>query len=240
LSADLRFIQSGSLNSNPIVVFLHGYGSDETDLPSLLSARIGGLDWISVRAPIILSEGGFGWTDFPDRIDPDLYRLFPSTLAASPPPETSALDPAYLAEVERLSGQARFALDRLTQLLDQVIPAEQKILPIGFSQGAMMTGQLARNYPERLVGAAVLSGYLDPHPQPADQRISDFRLFVGWGDQDALIPASYAHYLIDFFRAHAQPEVHIYPGQVHTVSEIEISHLEQYLTEIAPPTPAHR
>jgi phospholipase/carboxylesterase len=220
------------LLSDPTVVFLHGYGADETDLPSLLSGRISGLDWISVRAPRALSVGGFGWTDFPTRIDPDLYRIVGPNAAGSKRGETSAVDPAYLAEVKRLSGQARSALNRLTETLDRSIPAGPKILPIGFSQGAMMTTQLARNCPERLVGAAVLSGYLDPHPQPADQRISDLRLFVGWGDQDPLIPPSYAHHLIDFFSAHAQPEVHIYSGQVHTVSEIETSDLEQYVSAI--------
>ncbi|MFM2024154.1 MAG: hypothetical protein RLZZ56_167 [Actinomycetota bacterium] len=45
---------------SPIVILLHGYGSNMRDLPSLM-AFLPGLPWISLQAPIDAGNGGFCW-----------------------------------------------------------------------------------------------------------------------------------------------------------------------------------
>jgi phospholipase/carboxylesterase len=45
---------------SPIVVLLHGYGSNMRDLPSLMDF-LPGLPWISLQAPLDAGNGGFCW-----------------------------------------------------------------------------------------------------------------------------------------------------------------------------------
>ncbi len=45
---------------SPIVLLLHGYGSNMRDLPSLMDF-LPGLPWISLQAPVDAGNGGFCW-----------------------------------------------------------------------------------------------------------------------------------------------------------------------------------
>jgi phospholipase/carboxylesterase len=45
---------------DPLLVFLHGYGSHERDLPSL-TPFLPRLPWVSLRAPLAMGGGGAAW-----------------------------------------------------------------------------------------------------------------------------------------------------------------------------------
>jgi phospholipase/carboxylesterase len=47
----------------PVVLLLHGYGSDEQDLPSLVRFLPGEHPWYSLRAPVDLGNGYFAWAN---------------------------------------------------------------------------------------------------------------------------------------------------------------------------------
>ena len=44
----------------PVVLFLHGYGADEKDLPGLMSF-LPDMPWVSLRAPEPSNYGGYAW-----------------------------------------------------------------------------------------------------------------------------------------------------------------------------------
>ncbi len=46
---------------SPVVLLLHGLGSNENDLPSLAAWLPRGLAWASLRAPIEMDHGGASW-----------------------------------------------------------------------------------------------------------------------------------------------------------------------------------
>jgi phospholipase/carboxylesterase len=48
-------------DSGPVVVLLHGYGSNEHDLAGLVPALGLTLPWASLRAPVALAEGASAW-----------------------------------------------------------------------------------------------------------------------------------------------------------------------------------
>jgi phospholipase/carboxylesterase len=48
---------------SPIVLLLHGYGSNEEDLPGLMQYLPDSLPWYSLRAPIDLGSGYFAWAN---------------------------------------------------------------------------------------------------------------------------------------------------------------------------------
>jgi phospholipase/carboxylesterase len=51
---------AGWNKKSPIVILLHGYGSNMRDLPSLMNF-LPGLPWISLQAPLDAGNGGFCW-----------------------------------------------------------------------------------------------------------------------------------------------------------------------------------
>ena len=44
----------------PVIVFLHGYGSNEQDLPGL-ATYLPQMPWVSLRAPLTLQPGSYSW-----------------------------------------------------------------------------------------------------------------------------------------------------------------------------------
>jgi phospholipase/carboxylesterase len=65
--------------SKHVVLFLHGYGADEKDLPELMSF-LPDLPWYSPRAPIDLG-GAYSWYQTQDLLKPTVIDLAESTAA---------------------------------------------------------------------------------------------------------------------------------------------------------------
>ena len=75
-----KFISNNSsLETNSLVLFLHGYGADEKDLPDLMS-YLPELDWFSPRAPIDLG-GAYSWYQTEDLLNPQVSDLVEITAA---------------------------------------------------------------------------------------------------------------------------------------------------------------
>jgi phospholipase/carboxylesterase len=64
----------------PVVVFLHGYGADERDLPSLMNF-LPDLPWVSLRAPQTSQYGGYAWYPITNALDPSLEEVADATEA---------------------------------------------------------------------------------------------------------------------------------------------------------------
>lgn len=120
----------------PLLVMLHGYGSNERDLFSLAPEFDERLRIISVRAPLQLAEQMYGWfpIDFTD--------------------DGITVD-------RKAAGMAR---EQLAGFLQEIIgiyrPAGNKVFLLGFSQGAVMNYLTAFSTPELLHGIIALSGQL--------------------------------------------------------------------------------
>lgn len=65
MARQLDDVRSAQWSSNPesgaIVLFLHGFGSNEHDLSTLAEPLDLGLPWASLRAPLELGHGGAAW-----------------------------------------------------------------------------------------------------------------------------------------------------------------------------------
>lgn len=65
MNTTLRDVRSSGWTANPapseVVLFLHGFGSNELDLAPLAPALGLGLPWASLRAPLELGNGGAAW-----------------------------------------------------------------------------------------------------------------------------------------------------------------------------------
>ncbi len=190
--------------TGPVLVLLHGYGSDERDLAGLVP-HLPSLPWASVRAPLRHPAFGHAW-----------YHL-------------DQLD--VLAPAEHAIGQAT---DALWAWVDANLAPEALILPVGFSQGGCMATQLLRTRPERCLGAVILSGYVQASPQTADATLAERRpqVFWGRGDADPVIPARAVSDTQAWIESHATGEVHLYPRMGHSVSDAELDHLYRWVTRL--------
>jgi phospholipase/carboxylesterase len=151
----------------PMLILLHGYGSNEQDLFGLVPYLDDRLLIVSARAPYTLMPGMYGWftLDITPRgigVDPD---------------EAEASRQQVAAFVEQAA--AVYGAD----------PA--RVILGGFSQGGMMAAAVALTRPELLAGAMVLSGMV-PHellPQIAPpEQLAGKPFLVQHGTYDPVLP----------------------------------------------------
>lgn len=175
MSADLRKLKTGRVApqsgvTKSVVVFLHGYGADGADLLGLaepLGAHLPDTLFVAPDAPEPCAGNPFGRQWFP------IPRLDGSSEAA-------------MAE-----GQRRSAAD-LNGFLDDLI-AEEGLAPtqialVGFSQGTMMSLDVALRRPEPFACVVAFSGKLLRPETLAAEITAKPPVLLIHGDADPMVP----------------------------------------------------
>ena len=136
----------------PLLLLLHGVGSNEEDLFGLAPYLDERFLIVSARAPVALEYGGYGWF----RIE-----FTPRGMAA---------------DVE----QAKQSLELLPGFIEGLVEAhgadERRVYLAGFSQGAMMSLAVLLTRPEKVAGVVAMSGRM---PVQALEREPDRGLLKG-------------------------------------------------------------
>lgn len=151
---------------HPLLVLLHGYGSDERDLMGLAPYLDPRFAVVSVRAPQALETGGYAW------------------FAVQFTPFGLVLD----------HDQAQASRLELESWLESLVAApgvdRRRVFLLGFSQGAGMALGAALHRPELVAGVAFLSGLVVPQMIPAGepQALSALSVLMTHGRQDPLLP----------------------------------------------------
>ncbi len=127
-------------SGRPVLLLLHGYGSDERDLFGLAPFLPDAFVLAAVRAPLAPPFPAPGWSWYP----------------------IEGLD-------GRSSTAVTDAADALIAWLDRTTDAETVGI-LGFSQGAAVALQALRLRPERFAFVVNLAGYADPTPFRATGR----------------------------------------------------------------------
>ena len=198
--------------SGPVVVLLHGRGSDERDLFPLGKVLHPDATTVSVRAPFEATPWGYGpgfaW-----------YRFLGGTV-----PESASFEAgqqalaSYLADLPATLGRTKFSL----------------ILG-GFSQGGTSSLAYMMRNPGRVAGVVVFSGFLADHPSVAvtAERVGATPIFWGHGTADPAIPFAAAEQGWKQLAAvKAALETHTYRGMTHTISEEELRDAATWLDRV--------
>ena len=173
----------------PLIVAMHGLGSNEDDLPSAYRSLEGRAAFAFPRSPLP-HPPGYAW-----------YRLI----------RFGVPDPASFAH-------ALETLDAwLTELRARPGMAERPVILSGFSQGAIMSLSYALRHPEKVAGVMAFSGYIPdfileelPAPGPDSPRP---QVFLTLGRQDALFPMTRLDEAAHALSARGiQPEVFAHDG----------------------------
>lgn len=203
-----RFCPAPRPDSNvaPLLILLHGYGSNEDDLIGLAPYLDPRLSLISVRAPHPLGPGSYAW--FPitwndDGVAADLRHA--------------------VREVERLFafiGEAQTAYHA---------DASQTML-LGFSQGATMAAGVLLRRPELVAGGALLSGFASADMAAPGVSLRDKPVLITHGALDPVVPVHMGRAMRDLFTALGAPvEYHEYPIG-HQLSEESLADLDAWLS----------
>lgn len=116
------------------------------------------------------------------------------------------------------------------------VPAERIVL-LGFSQGACLTSTAAQRRPDRYGGVIVFSGGLIGPPGTAwteEGSFSGTPVFFGCSDVDTHVPATRVRDSAAVFeRMEADVTVRIYPGMGHLVNEDELDFARTVLARLA-------
>ena len=143
---------------NPVLILLHGYGSNEEDLFSFAPELPDDSYVISVRAPYDLQPYGHAW--YAIHFDADENKFSDNE-------------------------QAKESVTLIAGFIDEIVkqyPIDTKnVTLVGFSQGAILSYATALTYPEKIAKVVALSGYFnqDILPEVIDTKaISHLKFFV--------------------------------------------------------------
>ncbi|HKX86865.1 MAG TPA: hypothetical protein VJL37_09335 [Flavobacterium sp.] len=160
------------LDKNPLLLLLHGYGSNEEDLFSFASELPEEYYVVSARAPYDMMYGSHAW--YAINFDADEKKF-------------SDLD------------QARTSRDLIVQFIDELtasypIDANQVTL-IGFSQGCILSYAVGLSYPQKVQRIVGMSGYFNDEmaiDNYAKNDFSNLKIFASHGNVDQVVPVEWA------------------------------------------------
>lgn len=147
---------------------------------------------------------------------------------------------SFLAAIEQNEPGISSGIGVIHGLVDQAvargIPVERVVL-LGFSQGACLAATAAFRRPARYGGVVVYSGGLIGPPGTTWESEGSFDgtpVFLGCGDPDQHVPADRVRESAAAFeRLGATVTARIYPGMGHLVSEDEIAFTRALMAEVA-------
>ncbi|MHC8306178.1 alpha/beta hydrolase [Pseudomonas sp. PB3P13] len=197
----------------PLIIFIHGYGSNEEDLFGIKDELPPEYNYVSVRAPMIMEEGSYKW-----------FR--------------EKGNAGYNGETEDLKASGQVLLDFIAQAAKKYRTQPDKVFLVGFSQGAIMSYEVALRHPDAVGGIAALSGRILPVLRAElkpDQRRQSLAIFIGHGTLDQRLPfndGTEADSLLQSLSL--EPEFHAYPGVGHSISGAELQDLRNWLQRLNP------
>lgn len=191
----------GGADSEPLLLLLHGYGSNEQDLPSLVPHLPHGFAHAAVRAPITMGPGSYAWVPIgvPGRPDPAVVADSTQALLAW-------LDQHVAAD--RVVVPLGFSQGGLmaTQLL--------RARPDRFAAALVLSG-------------FVLDQPVADDETSAARRVP---VFFGHGDADPIIPADATQRASAWLAEHADVTDRTYEGLAHGISADELADVHAFMT----------
>jgi len=214
MTRQLKSQRKGPQKAESVVVFLHGYGADGADLLGLadpLSPHLPGTAFYAPDAPE------------PCRNNPMGYQWFPI-----PWMDGSSVEQAR-ASVEQSFHDINAFLDKV--LTDEGIKASRLAL-VGFSQGTMMSLEVAPRRDKELAGVVGFSGRLiDPDGLEKGIRTHPPILLLH-GDQDPVVPFdSMAVAAAALEKANFDVETYVMKNTPHGISPDGLSRALNFLRQ---------
>ena len=157
---------------NPLLLLLHGYGSNEEDLFSFATELPDEYYVISARAPYDMIYGSYAW--YAINFDADENKF---------------------SDIE----QAKTSRDLISNFIDELVAEyaidSENVTLIGFSQGCILSYAVAVSYPEKIKRVVAMSGYFNAEIATENFKENDFsnlKIFASHGSVDQVVPVDWA------------------------------------------------
>lgn len=163
---------SAASGKYPLLLLLHGYGSNEEDLFSFATELPDQYYVISARAPFDMMHGSYAW-----------YAI------------------NFDADENKFSdiSQAKISRDSIANFIDELVANyaidKNNVTLIGFSQGCILSYAVAMSYPEKVQRVVAMSGYFNSEIAVDDFTNNSFdnlKIFASHGTVDQVIPVEWA------------------------------------------------
>jgi phospholipase/carboxylesterase len=163
----------------PLIILLHGVGSNEEDLFSLADHLPDNFLVVSARGPYTISPGSYAW-----------YQV-----------DFTTGKPVYNIEQEENSRIAIFTF--IDELKKQLTFDQHQVYVCGFSQGAIMSYSVGLTRPDLVKGIAVMSGRLLEEVKPliaSKDKLKPLRVYISHGTLDNTLSIQYARTAVAFLK----------------------------------------
>ncbi|GAB5557492.1 MAG: alpha/beta fold hydrolase [Schleiferiaceae bacterium] len=201
---DHLYQPSKTENSTQLIILLHGYGSNKEDLYSFSPYIHDKSHVVSLEAPMALPFGGNAW-----------YSI------------NFDAEKGKWSDVDEAKKNSVLLLDNIAHWKEKT--GAEKVLLMGFSQGAIMSYATAFGNPDLVQSVVAMSGYLmegwqNPVPMP-----TSFSIFASHGLADNVIPIEWAKdSVVAIDQQNVDITFHEYP-EGHGVSQANFQDLMHWL-----------
>ena len=178
----------------PLLILLHGYGSNEEDLFSFASELPDELLIVSVRAPYEMGYGGYAW--YAINFD-DQNGKFSDLV------------------------QARESITKIASFIDEIKTKyntdKDNTFLLGFSQGAILSYGLSFLHPDKVQHVIALSGYINEELLPSNFSSLEIKTdyYISHGTVDQVLSVAWARKAPLFLEK---------AGLAHEYSEYPVGH----------------
>ncbi len=150
----------------PLLILLHGLGSNEHDLFAFVPHLDPEFLVLSVQAPISYGFGGYAWFNI------DLTSGVPN------------------ANIQQVVQARRLLTSFIDEAIETYQPDTNRVYLAGFSQGAIMSYATAFADPEKITGLVAMSGYIlkDTAPQIFSPALKKLKIMATHGLYDQVLP----------------------------------------------------
>lgn len=201
----------GSQQRPPLLILLHGYGSNENDLFELAKAFDPSFTSISLRAPRELSAGSYAWFDLQVKGGARVYD--------------------YKEAVKSRNLILSFISNACKTLnLDST-----RVVVLGFSQGAIMSYELALASAGKIAAIAPLSGRMMDETKLLPikwEKLSNLQVFIGHGTSDNVLAIEESEKAENFLIANNLKNIVFRRyAMAHSISGKEVNDLKVWLKD---------
>jgi phospholipase/carboxylesterase len=193
----------------PLLILLHGLGSNEEDLFALSPHLDERFLILSPRAPITLMPGSFAW--FHAEFSGDTPRI-------------------NAVEAESSRGAI---LEFIHEAVHAYNADPNQVYPMGFSQGAIMSVSVMLTQPEALAGVVAMCGRILPELKPnavSPDRLKEFPVMVVHGEYDNVLPISHGRASRDYLSTLPVNLTYREYPMAHEITEESLADVRKWLS----------
>lgn len=166
-------LKASSLEKDyPVIIMLHGYGSDENDLFSFAPELDEEYMVLSVKAPYALQPYGNAW-----------YAI------------NFDAEQGKFSDIEQAKKSRDIIIKFIEEVQEHFQLKPERVHLLGFSQGTILSFAVALSRPDLIHRVIGLSGYIDTNmlvPNYANNNFNNLKIYNSHGSVDQVIPVEWA------------------------------------------------